>query len=82
MTDQKKRPLWPVITALLIGLPVLYVLSFGPAMWLCRLAIIQGVDEARAAEFMLAAYAPLLWLTANGPESFGYALYWYGHLFP
>jgi len=33
MTDDHK-PLWPWIAALLIGLPVLYVASFGPACWL------------------------------------------------
>ena len=29
-----RRPLWPILTAALIGLPVLYVASFGPACWL------------------------------------------------
>jgi hypothetical protein len=29
----KNRPLWPLLTAALIGLPVLYVASFGPACW-------------------------------------------------
>jgi hypothetical protein len=33
MIDEWK-PLWPWIVALLIGLPVLYVASFGPACWL------------------------------------------------
>ena len=31
MSDDRK-PLWPWVVALLIGLPVLYVASFGPAM--------------------------------------------------
>lgn len=31
MTDHKRRPLWPLLAAALIGLPMLYVLSFGPA---------------------------------------------------
>jgi hypothetical protein len=30
MTDDRK-PIWPWIVALLIGLPVLYVVLFGPA---------------------------------------------------
>ena len=34
MSDDSKKPLWPWIVALLIGLPVLYVSSFGPACWL------------------------------------------------
>ena len=33
MSDERK-PLWPWIVALLFGLPVLHVLSFGPACWL------------------------------------------------
>ena len=34
MSDDRKKPLWPWIVALLIGLPVLYVASFGPACWI------------------------------------------------
>jgi hypothetical protein len=33
MSDDR-RPVWPWIAALLVGLPVLYVASFGPACWL------------------------------------------------
>jgi hypothetical protein len=31
---EERKPLWPWIVPLLIGLPVLYVLSFGPACWI------------------------------------------------
>jgi hypothetical protein len=34
MSNDRKKPLWPWIVALLIGLPVLYAASFGPACWL------------------------------------------------
>jgi hypothetical protein len=34
MTDDRKKPIWPWIVSLLIGLPVLYVASFGPACWI------------------------------------------------
>jgi hypothetical protein len=30
MSDDRKKPLWSWIVALLIGLPVLYALSYGP----------------------------------------------------
>ena len=30
----KPRPLWPLLTAALIGLPVLYDASFGPSCWI------------------------------------------------
>jgi len=33
MSDERRKPLLPWIAALLIGLPVLYVASFGPACW-------------------------------------------------
>jgi len=33
MSNDRKKPLWPWIVALLIGLPVLYIASFGPACW-------------------------------------------------
>src|SRR5262245_19380213 len=31
--ERKKAGFWPRVVALLIGLPVLYVASFGPACW-------------------------------------------------
>ena len=34
MSDDRKKPIWPWIAVLLIGLPVLYVASFGPACWI------------------------------------------------
>ena len=34
MSDDRKRPLWPWIVVLLFGLPVLYVLSMWPLLWL------------------------------------------------
>ena len=34
MKPRRPRPLWPLLTAALIGLPMLYVASFGPACWL------------------------------------------------
>jgi hypothetical protein len=33
MNDDRKKPILPWIVALLIGLPVMYVASFGPACW-------------------------------------------------
>jgi hypothetical protein len=34
MSEERKKPVWPWIAAVLIGLPVLYVASFGPACWI------------------------------------------------
>lgn len=41
MSEERKRTVWPWIVALLVGLPVLYVASFGPACWLVGQKIIE-----------------------------------------
>jgi hypothetical protein len=52
MSDDRKKPVWPWITALLIGLPVLYLVSFGPACWITSVA-----GDGRTIEVL---YQPLL----------------------
>jgi hypothetical protein len=52
MGEKRKKPVWPWIVALLIGLPVLYVVSFGPACWLTDRGVIP---EELACQF----YDPL-----------------------
>ena len=34
MSEPEKKPFWPWIVVLLIGLPALYIFSFGPACWI------------------------------------------------
>ncbi len=51
MGDERK-PLWPWTVALLIGLAVLYVASFGPACWITS-------RTAAGASEVTAIYAPL-----------------------
>jgi hypothetical protein len=34
MRHRKSRPRWPLLTAALISLPVLYVVSLGPLTWM------------------------------------------------
>jgi hypothetical protein len=58
--SEERRPLWPSIAALLIGLPVLYVASFGPA---CR-AHKQHIISGRATWII---YRPMFWMSFNGP---------------
>jgi len=54
MSDDRKNPLWPLIAVLLIGLPVLYVASFGPACWIASYADAQnGTVET--------LYHPVIW---------------------
>jgi len=55
MNDQRKQ-VWPWIAALLLGMPVLYVASFGPACW--------WFSPQVAPQF----YWPIGWLAANDPR--------------
>ena len=59
MSDDRK-PLWPWLAALLLGLPVLYVASFGPACWVSARvpALHSGFDQV---------YWPLGWMAVRGP---------------
>jgi hypothetical protein len=75
MTDDRKL-LWPWIAAVLIGLPVLYVASFGPAC----LVFSDGLVSFDQLNYV---YRPLIRLTFYGPEivqqSFRtYVRFWHG----
>jgi hypothetical protein len=59
MGDERK-PLWPWIVALLIGLPVLYVVSFGPACWVSSQSQVGG-------ELVSVAYQPILRIALSTP---------------
>ncbi|HEY3966863.1 MAG TPA: hypothetical protein VGM05_20040, partial [Planctomycetaceae bacterium] len=60
MTDRKK-PGWAFWMAVVfLSSPVLYVLSFGPACWLCA----KGILGQRPAWI---AFRPVTWLACNGP---------------
>jgi hypothetical protein len=62
MSDDRKKPLWPCIVALLIGLPVLYVVSFGPACWIMSRTRDQQLPDG---------YMPIGWLMSNSPRFVG-----------
>jgi len=70
MSDRKPRPLWPLLTAALIGLPVLYVASFGPACWLLG----RDLCDTR---LITVGYAPILSVYSNGPMSIRKGIWWY-----
>jgi hypothetical protein len=68
----RSRPNWWILTAALIGLPILYVLSFGPACWVSnRLTTGERV--------LSVAYQPMLWLwmRTSGPAK---VVEWYALL--
>ena len=66
MSDDRK-PLLPWIVTLLIGLPVIYVASFGPACWLTDEAIVPDAVTHRV-------FGPLAWAAARCPNSIRHAL--------
>ena len=90
MNDDRKKPLWPWIVALLIGLPVLYVLSSGPAqrIGLCGVAplaysnwsdgIVVLPVELERGEWWYDVYSPLV---QASQESWGNPLASYWNLF-
>ncbi len=61
MSEDRKKPLWPWIAAVLIGLPVLYVASFGPACWLAARDSMPHV--------IAQLYVPLIACVAQCPDS-------------
>jgi len=70
--NRKPRPLWPIVTAALIGLPVLYVASFGPACWLVSLSTTKRTVSK--------VYAPLGTVISRGPVLISDVLYWYASI--
>ena len=58
MSEERKKPVWPWIVALLIGLPVLYVASFGPACW-----ISSRLNSGSSA--VSCVYRPIMWATSK-----------------
>jgi hypothetical protein len=82
MSDER-RPVCPWILSLLIGLPVLYVASFGPACWLSKPRE-QKFVTIESWNFSYASYRspprfywPLGWLILNGPKPIHVGLMWY-----
>jgi hypothetical protein len=71
--NDAKRPLWPWILGLLIGLPVLYIASFGPACWLEDRALVP-LGSVKS------AHKPVVFVLRYCPNSVCIAMYNYGML--
>jgi hypothetical protein len=71
--ERKKSGVWPWIAATLIGLPLLYVLSFPPACWLT--ARRYFISESTVSSF----YRPVLWSAAQA-TLLETAVVWWGSL--
>jgi hypothetical protein len=82
MSDERKKPLWPWIVALLIGLPVMYVASFGPACWWFSKEPITAIDPfAETVPAVARAYWPIGWSAKYGPSVVRNSIAWYATLF-
>jgi nitrate reductase NapE component len=69
----KRESRAPLVLALVL-LPVLYVLSIGPAY-----GFVDGGGEFCVRLFGI-VYAPIFWLVENGPTWIGDSLNWYWRL--
>jgi len=52
MSDEREYPLWPWVVGLCVGLPVLYVVSFGPACWITSRLNLPG-------DWLVVVYRPV-----------------------
>jgi len=86
MSDERKS-LWPWIVAVLIGLPVLYVLRSGPGrMVACRRYSLNAANEWDICivtdKWWQTVYAPLRWVSENSEQPCAAILNWYWWKFP
>lgn len=74
-----RRERWAKRTlAAVIGLPVLYVASFGPACWLLSTRLEREVFKTfKEAPF---PYGPIGWATRRAPKSLASSIEWYATL--
>jgi hypothetical protein len=91
MTEEQKKPGCPWMVALLVGLPLLYVLSSGPMQTVAFRCHVTHSPDPAGSRAMIAEsavdpgvwwptfYAPLWW-AADQP--WGEPLTWYWELFP
>ena len=73
MDDDRKTSVWPWIVALLIGLPVLYVASFGPFLWIANHRFMPGALTPIAE----AAFEPMFWARWESPDAIRTPVEWY-----
>ena len=74
MSDERKNArVWPWILALLIGLPVLYVASFGPACWMTMRLNLPS-------EVINVGYRPIVWSFDQMPREIRDFAMWYSEV--
>ena len=76
MRDERQNSSGVVVVvagAAIVLFPVLYVLSIGPAAWLCEHGCLSE-------DLFELGYYPLLHISREGPETLGLPLIWYINL--
>ena len=81
MSDERK-PVWPWIVALLIGLPVVYPMSFVAFMQLCTHGILPEWFEASISWIWFPLIESCYWLSEHGPEWMQPVIEWYDEMIP
>jgi len=79
MSEVRKKPVWPWIVGVLVVVPVLYVLSFGPACWLGSRELTQPWGS-RGVFIVYDSVLPELAMLAPGDTGCR-AILWYARLF-
>ena len=77
-----RRERWAKRTAIamLVGSPLLYLFSFGPAVWLTARGYSFGMSMDGRRMFVDSFYTPILWSVADAPAWLRNAVNWWGSL--
>jgi uncharacterized membrane protein YedE/YeeE len=75
-----RRERWAkcALAGTIIGVPVLYVLSFGPACWWWSRTVVNL--SSREVHVPSTLYAPMGWMMLHGPEPISRPIIWYATL--
>src|SRR5260370_31230981 len=73
MTD-RRRPSAALYATIVVAVPMVYPLSFGPVCRLCE----DGYVNGRAAWI---AYRPILWMAYRAPSPISGVIWWWANLF-
>jgi hypothetical protein len=78
MTSDRKTPGVAFWTTIVVVVPVLYVLSFGPACWISsRRPVGTGETSARSAKIVSIAHRPMMWTYDISPKFIRRGITWY-----
>src|SRR5882757_3633298 len=79
MSQERRKSVWPWIVAVLIGLPALYVASFGPVCWWISPKPPTGAPRTPIDNIPHVSHFfwPVGWVATHSPNSVYRAIGWY-----